>query len=155
AATTTTSRRRCARASNSSGSNASTTPSRRRCRLSWELSRQRLVLHRAPERSARQQPGGIERRQGRIVVVDDQRDLRAAQHHGIAPLTLQPPDPPLIVGDRLRLEDALHQLIHDDAVARLALLGARALVAKPARRQPLGIDLAIDQPLGAQDADAL
>ena len=70
------------------------------------------------------------------------------------PWSFRRADDLLEVGDRLRLEGAADQLVHDDAVARLALGRARAEIRQAARRKLLRIDLAVDQPARARDADA-
>ena len=103
---------------------------------------------------ARQQAGRIERRQRRVAVVHDQRELGAAQHDGVAALDLHALDDLLQVGDRVGLEDAVDQLVHDDAVDLLALGEARAHVAQRAPSELLGIDLALGQPARAGDGDA-
>ena len=57
-------------------------------------------------------------------------------------------------GDRLGLEHAVDQLVHDDPVDLVALRRGRTHVLEPARRQLLRIDLAVDQPARAGDAEA-
>jgi hypothetical protein len=108
---------------------------------------------RAAERRPRQKARGIERRQRRVGVADDQRNLGAAQHDGIAASTLHPLDDAPVVENRLRLEDAADELIHDDAVDLLALLVVRTDVVQAVRPELCRIDLALDQPARADESE--
>ena len=60
-----------------------------------------------------------------------------------------------MIGDRLRLEDAVDQFLHDDPVQFLSLVGARAQVFEPARRKLFWIDLAPDEPARTEQAEAV
>jgi hypothetical protein len=60
-----------------------------------------------------------------------------------------------MIGDRLRLEDAVDQFLHDDPVQFLSLVGARAQVFEPVRRKLFWIDLAPDEPARAEQAEAV
>ena len=46
--------------------------------------------HTAPQRRAGEHPGRVERRQRRVGIVQDQRDLGAAEYHGVAAGALHP-----------------------------------------------------------------
>ena len=70
------------------------------------------------------------------------------------PSSFMPPMTRWKIGDRLRLEDAAHQLVHDDAIDLLALGSVRAHVTQPARRELLRVDLALDQPARSDQAEA-
>ena len=96
----------------------------------------------------------FEGRQRRVAVVHDQRDLGAAQHDGIAALVLHALKHLLEVGDGFRLEHAVDQLVHDDAVDLLALGQARPQVTDGAAGEFLRVHLALGQPARAGDADA-
>src|SRR5207253_2541393 len=103
------------------------------------------ALHRPAQRCPRKQACGIERRQRRIRVVHDQRNLGAAEYDGIATLIFHPSDNPLKVSDRLGLEDAVNQLIEDDAIDLFAFAGVRSHKLQPARGKFFWINLALDQ----------
>ena len=66
-------------------------------------------------------------------------------HHGVAPGQLQPVGDSLEVGDRLRLERAVDQLFHDDAIEFVALAEIGTQELQSARRQPLRVDFAVDE----------
>ena len=55
---------------------------------------------------------------------------------------------------RLWFEDAVHQLIHDDAIALFAFVGVRPHALQAARGELPGINLAVDEPARSGDADA-
>ena len=90
------------------------------------FTRHRPALHRPAQRRPRKQARGIERRQRGIRVVHDQRNLGAAEYDSVAALIFHPSDDPLKGSDRLGLEDAVNQLIHDDAIDFFAFGGVRA-----------------------------
>jgi len=105
-------------------------------------------------RVRREQPCGIERRQGRIRVIHDQRDLGAAEDDRVATLVLHPSDDPLKTSDRLGLEDAVNELIHDDAVDFFALGAVGTHVLHSARLELFRIDLALDEISSSGQAEA-
>src|SRR5438445_4335695 len=81
----------------------------------------RTMIHRATQGRPRKQARGIERRQRRIRVVHNQGDLSAPEDDGVASLLFHPPHDSLKVIDRLGLEVAANQLIHDDVIHFFAL----------------------------------
>ena len=103
---------------------------------------------------ARKQARGIECRQRRARVVHDQRNLSATEYHGVARLAFHPPDDALEATDRLPLEDAIHQFIHDDAIDLFTFNGVRMHALQTARRELLWIDLALDEPARARQTEA-
>src|SRR5947208_2293823 len=72
----------------------------------------------------------------------------------IAPRVLHAINHALVKRERLRLENAAHQLIHDDAVQLIALRGLGPHERDAARRERGRIDVALDKPTRAEDAEA-
>ena len=70
---------------------------------------------RPARRRARKQACGIERRQRRIRIVHDQRNLGAAEYHGITGFALHPPDDALKARDSLVGEEAIHHAVQRKA----------------------------------------
>src|SRR6185369_3331320 len=62
-------------------------------------------------------------------------------------------DDSLEISDRRRLEDAADQLVHDDSIAFLALSWGRPNPLQPVDPKLFGVDLAVDQPLSAGQAN--
>ena len=58
------------------------------------------------------------------------------------------------IGDGLRLEDAVDELVDDDAVDLVALGGARADEVKPAGGELLRVEVAVDEPARSGQAEA-
>jgi len=106
---------------------------------------------RAIERGASEEAGRIEGRQRRLLGAHDQRDLRAAQHDGIAPLGLHAFDD--LPEDRQRFgsKNAVHQLVEDDLVDLAAIERRRDAVADPVALEHLGIDLTFHGVPGSGD----
>jgi len=89
-----------------------------------------------------------------VGIVHDQRDLGAAEHDGVAALGLHASDHALEAGHRLGSEDARDQFVHDDAVDLVTLAGGRAQMLQPAIGELFRIDVALDQPPCAGQAEA-
>src|SRR5207245_5772377 len=89
---------------------------------------------------------GVERRQGRVRVVHDQRDLGAAEDDGVAALAFHARDDLLEVGDGGPRENTVNEFRHDDAIDLVAFLWGRTDVVQPARGELLRIDVALHEP---------
>ena len=108
----------------------------------------------AVEGSPRQQTRRIERRKLRVRVVDDERDLRATEHDGVASFfLLQSTGHGLKVRDLVGLEHAAHQLAHDDSIHLVAFGGIRTNGRQSTSRERLGIHVTVDQPTRARNAE--
>jgi hypothetical protein len=132
-------------------------PKRRQPRLvrgTLKLCWRSCALRCPAQRRAREQACGIERRQRRIRVVHDQRDLSAAEYDSVAALVFHPSDDLLKVHDRLGLEDVTNQLIHDDAVEFFAFGAIRAHTLQSVRCESFWINLALDKPASSGQAEA-
>src|SRR4051794_27577053 len=105
------------------------------------------------QRGAGEQPGRVERGERRARVVEDQRQLGAAEHHRVAAVGREPGDDALERSARCRTDHAVDQLVHDDAIDVVALRRRWADGGDAARGELLGVDLAVDEPARAEDAE--
>jgi hypothetical protein len=60
-----------------------------------------VTLHCSLHRRLREQARGVQYRQRRVLIVHDERNLGAAEHHGVTARISQPPDDLLMGGDRM------------------------------------------------------
>ena len=59
-----------------------------------------------------------------------------------------------MVSDRLRLDDPIHQLIHDDSMDPFAFGGVRTHESEPVSYEFLGIDITLDKPTRSDQTEA-
>src|SRR5581483_2688684 len=88
-------------------------------------------------------------------VVDDQRDLGAAEDDAVAAGGLEAGDELLEKRQRRRLEDAAHQLLHDDAVHLPFFLLVRTHDVDRVLRELFRVELAVDEPPRAGEPEAM
>src|SRR5712692_6319555 len=94
-------------------------------RLSMLLNR--FLAHCFPQGCSRQDTRGIERRQRRVGVADEQRDLCAPEHHGIHPTALTVGDDLAEVRPRRSVEPPINELVENQGVDPGARIGGRYL----------------------------
>lgn len=112
------------------------------------------LLDGAGEGSAGEEPGRVESGQRRIIVVHDEGNFGTAEDDGIASLVLHARDGALMEGDSLGGEDSADQFLHDEAVDLITLGRGGAQAFNAERGKLIGVDAAVDEPAGAEQADA-
>lgn len=113
-----------------------------------------LLLDGLTEGCAGEEACGVESGERRVGVVDEEWDLGATEDDGVAALVLEAGDDLLEGGDGFGFEDAIHELIEDDAVDGLALVRVGAEAVDSAGCKLVGVDIAFGEPAGSGDGDA-
>ncbi len=106
-----------------------------------------------PQGGPGEEPGRVEGGQGRVAVVEKQRQFGASQDDGVAARFGHAGDDALAISQRLRCDAAANQFIHDEAADFDLLRLARPAVIEPARCQGLRVDLAGGEPARAGDGE--
>lgn len=112
-------------------------------------------LEGAVEGGAGEEAGGVQRGEGGVFVVEDEGDFGAAEDYGVAAFLLHAGDDALEGGDGFGLEDAVDELVHDDAVDGLALGGVGAEEVDVVGGELVGVDAAFDEVAGSGEGDAM
>src|SRR5438874_11174306 len=86
-----------------------------------------------PQRCPRQKACRVQDWQGRVRLFDEERQLRAAENHGVASLLSEPLDDGSHLGTGLGSQDALDQFLEDELVDALsfARVGEIVLQVRP------------------------
>ncbi len=113
-----------------------------------------LLLHSLTEGGAGEEAGGVEGRERGVGVVDEKRDLGAAEDYGVAAFLLETRDDLLEGGDGFGFEDSADELVEDNAVDGFAFAGVGAEVIDVVGRQLVWVDVAFGEPAGPGDGNA-
>ena len=119
----------------------------------WTAAQDTTGVFRPFECRARQQTRGVERGQRGILVVQDERKLGAPEDHGIAALLAKTVHHGLKARDALGPEDPVDEFVHDDATDLFTWRVLRAYPPQSASGERWRVDLAANQPGGAEQAD--
>jgi hypothetical protein len=102
----------------------------------------------------RKQSRGIESWQWGIQVIHDQRDLGAPEYNRVAASILHLSDDTLKVHNGLGCENAIDQLIHDEAINFFAFGGVWTHIRQAPFHESIWIDIALYEPASSRQADA-
>lgn len=83
--------------------------------------------------------GRVEDRNRDVLLLDQERQFGAAEDHALRPFTLQPLDDPQHLPARRLRDLPVDELVEDDRVDRVAVLGVRDERLDPLFREPLVI----------------
>ena len=102
-----------------------------------------------------QETCGIERGKGRVCVAEDEGNLGAAEDNCLTTLMLHARNDLLEGGDGFWFENAVDELVHNDAIDSFALCEVGSHALDVAGGEIVGVYIAFDQPAGSGERDAL